>query len=368
MAESLEQMLARLGVTPFSPNAIGTSTTAGAAASTGLPPPSIGPAPGSLSGLAAANNFGGGTPAKQSIGNKLMGFINSPQGRQIALNLLAQSGPSLTPQSFGSALGKAGLASQQTLLNNRLIEAQIGRLNQPSIGSRPQRRVQSAQPLANGNIGFLDAFTGEVVDTGAKAGTKKQIVDLEGRGRFEYDPIQGTFTELTNEELIGRGLESRAEAKETGKQSAITAAVGPQAEVTAKAKAVTSLPAAIASTERFSSEGRKFIDKLKSGELETGFFRGQLPAISTDAQLFDVFSGEQILERISEATFGALSEGERAFLKETVSARTKTPEANIAIIERKIDILERAEARARERAGVDPIGSQPNVIDFNDLP
>lgn len=343
--EDINEMLRRLNVTPISNAPISGPTVGGPVLTSpvGISPP-VTSQPSIFNGLPPI------TPrSKQSFGDKLLTGLNSPLG-QFGANLLAQSGPSLVPQSLGSALGKAGLATSQNDIQRRLLESRIG-INQ-RVGNAGNRRVQSAQPLANGNIGFLDAFSGQVIDTGAKAGTKKQIVDLEGRGKFEYDPIQGTFTELTNEELIARGLESRSEAKETGKQSAITEAIGPQAEAKASAEAVNTLPEAISETNRFSSEGRKFIDKLKSGEFKTGFFRGQLPAISTDAQLFDVFSGEQILERISEATFGALSEGEREFLKGTVSARTKTPQANIDIIERKIDILEKAEQRARQRAGV----------------
>ena len=143
----------------------------------------------------------------------------------------------------------------------------------------------------------------------------QQIEDIPGLGTVSILPDGPKV--LTDESTITGGLEGRAEASERGKQDAITAAIPGRAEVTARTEAEQNLPQQSDEVARFSREGEEFIRKLESGELDTGFFIGQFPAVTTDAQLFEVFSGDQVLEKISSATFGALSEGEREFLRST---------------------------------------------------
>lgn len=115
------------------------------------------------------------------------------------------------------------------------------------------------------------------------------------------------------------------------------------------------LPEEIAQDQEFIDRAQKFVDMLKNNELETGPIAGRLPALSTNAQLFEAFSGENIIQSISSATFGALSEGERQFIKSTNPNRTLTEEANIDIIQRKIDMIKRAQNRAREKLGQEPV-------------
>jgi hypothetical protein len=74
---------------------------------------------------------------------KLEKALNNPL-TQFGLNLMARSAPSLTPQSTLGNIGMAGQDTfaqrqgmQQNALQRQLIEAQIGRYNNPAVGKSP---------------------------------------------------------------------------------------------------------------------------------------------------------------------------------------------------------------------------------------
>lgn len=90
------------------------------------------------------------------------------EGRQQALaGALSRSG---REGAQGEAARRAAMIIAGGLpgdpLAQKLLEGQAARVFGPE---EPVARVHSAQILANGNIGFIDRFTGEVVDTGEKA-------------------------------------------------------------------------------------------------------------------------------------------------------------------------------------------------------
>lgn len=327
------------------------------------------PDPSIALGGAIQGNQGQGA---QGVFGKLDNFINKPGGGFL-MNLLAQSGRSLTPgPSPIGAIGRAALATQgqqrqsgQDDLRKRLIESQIGLNTAKSEGGvgAGQRIVQSAQTLANGNVGFLNAFTGEVVDTGAKAGGKGQIIDMPGVGQVIYDPTTNILTQANPEDVIRIAEAERAGSKEQAVQDVITDAIPKQVSAriaaTDAAKSRIEIPENIAAAEPLIAQGEGFIQQLESGQLSTGPLRGQFPAFTTEEQLFEAYSGAQLLEQISSVTLGALSKGEMDFLKTTVTNRTNTPEANIQIIKQKNDILLAAAKRGREKLGISefkPIG------------
>lgn len=299
----------------------------------------------------------------QGLVGKTDGFLNS-DGGSLLLNLLAQQGFSTVPQSPLGALGRAGVATQQqkqarerSLLENNLLRARAS----GTVGG-------SDAPSSVREFEFFEKLSPAEKKRFLAVKRAQQLENVPGAGLGSFNPLTGGLDPVVTEDQIVSGIGSRSGAAETGKQDAITASITEQSRLRAEAdrvnKASAELPGLEDKTNRVISEGKEIIEQLESGELKTGFFRGQLPAIKTNEQLFDVFSGEQVLEKISSATFGALSEGEREFLRTTVSSRTKTPEANIEIIKRKIEILQNAERRAKAAAGV----SDDNVIDFNDLP
>jgi hypothetical protein len=237
--------------------------------------------------------------------------------------------------NFAAGVRQAG----QSDLQRRLIESQIGlnQARQNPANRPPQRRVQSTQILANGNIGIVDAFTGEVVDTGARSGNRTQVIDVPGQGRMVFDPVTQSITPIASEQQIVEGQATRA---------AETASAETQArqDVTSRQE----LPAEIAKSNDFIDRAEGFIESLKTGSLDTGPIIGRFPAISDQAQLFEAFSGQGIVEAIGQATFGALSEGEREFLSSTVFSRDKNEDVNIELLERAVDIVKGAQQRAAE--------------------
>ena len=165
------------------------------------------------------------------VGQAYQGFEGNFQNPllQFGLNALAQSGPSVMPRSFGQIVGQAGGQTLQQQNRNvlmdaqrRLMESQIGRNEALAAGRppEPQRRVAATKTLDNGNIGYVDAFTGEVVDTGAREGNQTKIVDIEGRGKHVFDPITSELIPLSSEEDVQDALGGRRAAETRGGEEA----------------------------------------------------------------------------------------------------------------------------------------------------
>ena len=186
------------------------------------------------------------TAKDPSLANILLGKLGKP-GRALmpVSKFLGEVGGALEDQARRGRLGSlaptfsAGVQNADRAdLNRRFIEAQIQRMTAPQS---PQRRVQSTQILGNGNIGYVDAFTGDVVDTGTKAGGRTQVVDVPGQGQMIFDPVTKTLTPVNPEENIVSSTEDRSAASSRGTR--IGQAEGdlqaqPIQEVTAAPKAI----------------------------------------------------------------------------------------------------------------------------------
>lgn len=103
----------------------------------------------------------------ERISNRLNAGLSSPLG-MLSANLLANSGPSLLPQSTLSNIGRAGIATQEGIrqqglddLQRQLIESQIGVNQAPDTTNR---NVQSTFQGENGNM-FIVTRDGRTVDT-----------------------------------------------------------------------------------------------------------------------------------------------------------------------------------------------------------
>ena len=133
-----------------------------------------------LKRLAEQTNFGGrpipqgmSPPNTGTIGGRLSQFgnrlnqgLNSPLGF-FGANLLAQSGPSLQPQSF---LGNVGQAVGMNDLQRRLIEAKIGKLGRttPVETMRPLTADEIKARNLDPNRGYqINETTGEVKQVGS---------------------------------------------------------------------------------------------------------------------------------------------------------------------------------------------------------
>ncbi|MEM8714166.1 MAG: hypothetical protein AAGE92_00070 [Cyanobacteria bacterium P01_G01_bin.4] len=294
---------------------------------------------------------------------KLDTFLNSKGGIFLA-NALAQSGYGTMPDSPLGAVGRAQLATQQQVqqqendkVRNAFLEQRLG------VGNRAP-----AAPSAVREFQFFNGLSDEEKQAYLRVKRASQVKQIPGLGAVDLNTPGGDPRTLIDQGGIVDARANEAGAIEAARQGAITSAIPGQVQARADAQRVVEgareLEGAEAKTQQFIDDAEGFIEQLESGELRTGPLRGQLPAFSTEAQLFDAWSGEQVLDRISEATFGALSEGEREFLRRTVTNRTNTPEANIRLIERKIEILRKAEARARRRAGVEEPPAPTEIPDF----
>ena len=300
-------------------------------------------------------------PRPNAQPSKLDSFIGSPGGGFL-MYLLAQSGYSPIPHSPCGAIGRAALLSQQqgqqrkqSDLQNELLRARIGLTKkQTDVASKGQRIVQSAQTLANGNIGYLDAFTGQVVDTGIEAAGDGQIIDMPGLGQVRFDKVRNTLTQVNPEDVIQTGKEGRAQATEAGKQSAITSAIPGQEQARKDPGRKRALPTSLLRAQETIDEVDKVIAEIESGELSTGPIQGAFSQYKPGGELLRKLGNTKVLDLISQATFGALSEGERSFLDKIAFGLGKTEEFNVDELKKFKRILQKAmEIEQRDASRLD---------------
>jgi hypothetical protein len=89
--------------------------------------------------------------------------------------------------------------------------------------------------------------------------------------------------------------------------------------------------------------------EFEEGKYQTGPLAGRLPAMRTNAQNLRREAGKDVIRNISSATFGALSEGEREFLKNIGISENVTEESNVAYLDERLATLKRARDRLRAR-------------------
>ncbi|MEM6817204.1 MAG: hypothetical protein AAF578_00300 [Pseudomonadota bacterium] len=278
------------------------------------------------------------------------------------MNLLAQSGYSTIPDSPLGAVGRAQIGAQQQMQNQRLtdaetrfIESQIG-VNNARAESLGMPAAAPAEPSAVREYQFFNRLTPAQKEQYLRVKRAQTIINTPGGGLQTPDATTGDLRTLTPEEQIVSGMQGRAAAQEAGRQGAVTQAIPDQVaargEAERREKAIDELGPAIQRNDAFRTQAQTFIEVLQNGELETGFWRGKLPAYTTEEQLFEAFSGQQVLDQLSSVTLGAISRDELDLLKSTVSNRENTREANIRLLQQKLQILEDVERRLRERAGM----------------
>ena len=144
---------------------------------------------------------------------------------------------------------------------------------------------------------------------------------------------------------------------------AITAA---QEEARSQADIRQSSPESMQSLNDAIADSERILSDFEAGKIQTGFFQGRAPVqfMGPEDEEFQVFVGQRIIDAISSATFGQLSEGEREFLRTTVPNRTFTEEANKRIIRRRLEILRKA--KAIEEGRYEAAGGQTTPQPTND--
>jgi hypothetical protein len=275
------------------------------------------------------------------------------------------------PDTFGQAPEQAAEAYMQ---NPEAYEQDLRRQHQQNnelvqvMGPNgpqyvPQSQAAGMAPYSNTAQAKPSAIIAAYEQYRSQGGTKP-FVDPEGKGndfvtQFARSQVGAQYGAPTD--VPGQGVV--VPSRTTGELNVIS----PEAEV-AQAQAVRagqtrgatdtaaanvdiqqSAPQEIASLEESITRNRNMLADLEAGKHQTGFFAGKMPAITENQQLFDVFTGEDVLQKISSATFGALSEGEREFLRQTVPSRDLSESANMSIIKRRLEILDRAMAMEKRR-------------------
>lgn len=342
--------------------------------------------------------FGSPPPAQQpSVYDRLVGgLLGAPQSygglltpeeqraaRQQGLlalgsQLMAAGGPSDQRVSFGQALAPAIMAGQQAQqqYGNDMLQAMLLRtkLQKPYKDERPQSVREFEYAKANGYKGTYDEWQriGTVQAKDPASIQEYNLAKSQGyQGTFEQwiaDRAQATVTmpyvPMTVGGVPGFGNRQSGGFTPTSTLPEETDAAGRLKEAEARAA---ELAKAQAGRDANFQEDLNVIDdeilrtqrllsEFKSGKYQTGPLSGRLPNMRTAAQDLEREQGKDTIKAISSATFGALSEGERGFLKELGVSQTANEESNINMLERRLEELQRTKRRltTRARLGVGP--------------
>ncbi len=99
---------------------------------------------------------------------------------------------------------------------------------------------------------------------------------------------------------------------------------------------------------------QRLLTEFQQGKYQTGPILGPAATkFTTAGQDLSREQGKDVLKNISQATFGALSEGERQFLKGIGIDPIKNEESNIAYLNEKFTVLQKAKQRLLSRPPVD---------------
>jgi hypothetical protein len=109
---------------------------------------------------------------------------------------------------------------------------------------------------------------------------------------------------------------------------------------------------------------QRLLTEFKAGKYQTGPLAGKLPNFRTSAQDLQREQGKDVIKAISSATFGALSEGEREFLRNLGISENASEESNINMLEQRLTQLQKTKERLRTRSrlGVGP-NAAPSAVE-----
>jgi hypothetical protein len=289
---------------------------------------------------------------------------------QMMATLLQANQPSTMPQSGMAALGGAvqdamGVKDQYgadmiraQLMKRELDQRQLygaGKGNQdPAIVSEFNFAQQ------NGYKGSFTDYMKEYHARQANVSTNVQNADYyegltpEQRQRYveanRTVPIE-TIGQVPTRVLAGGALQPLSTLPGESSAAATVAADEERAtsRAAARVKVESEVPGDIATLDEQIRKATDVLNRFKRGDFQTGPVAGFGPALTTAGQDLESYIGEDVLQRLSQATFGALSEGERDFLRRSGMNRQNTEAANISILERRLTSLENAKRIAQQR-------------------
>lgn len=319
------------------------------------------------------------------------GLLQNPATMDLGLALLANSGYQSRRRGFGEILGASMLQSRQMAaeaaqqkLREQYMQAQIQAMQQkPEAAARspfaaidpskysPESIVKFQQ---SGNYGDLVPTSVPTADSGPKIGSynpgdytpasfskflqSNNPADL--KRQYAPQPVPGAWIGqiggglgvmqrtadggvLPPNMLTTPGQESDAAAERAAAERRSTELA------TEQAKREAAFETDMSVIEDEIERTVRLIGEFKGGVYQTGPLAGKLPAFRTAAQNLKREQGKDVVRNIGSATFGALSEGERGFLKDLGVSEDASEESNIAYLEEREKVLRRAKNRLRAR-------------------
>jgi hypothetical protein len=298
----------------------------------------------------------------------------------LGAQLMSAGGESPTRVSFGQALGPALMAGQQAqgAAGQDMLQAML-------LKTKLQQKEKRGKPVPvvgpDGKTVYMypDEAIGQEVPKGI--GNQAELpADMQGYNLAKSQGFKGSYIDYLNEIAKARvgtpympmtvggvpGFGNRQDASFTPAGS-LPNEVNAAAQVKEAEARAAELAKAQAGRDATFQEDMNVIDdeilrtqrllsEFESGKYQTGPLAGKLPNVRTAAQDLQREQGKDVIKAISSATFGALSEGEREFLRTIGVSESATEESNMNMLTERLAKLKRTKERlqTRGRLGVGP--------------
>lgn len=321
--------------------------------------------------------------------DQMRGILASPSTNDFALALLANSGYNSRRKSLGEIIGTSMLQSRamaaeqaQQKLREQYMRAQI-----EAMQARPQAQAQS--PFANINPRDYTPESVAAFQQSGNYGDLRPVVSTEQSGPKigQYNPGDYTpdsfakFLETGDPRalrrqyapqqppapwigMIGGGLgviprvgggvlPPRMITTPEQERESKAAAAAEEAQRTSlaneQAKREATFDNDIATIDDEILRTQRLLTEFEQGKYQTGPLAGRLPAVRTAAQDLRREQGKDVIRNISSTTFGALSEGEREFLREIGISETASEESNTNYLKERLKSLQLSRERLKGR-------------------
>lgn len=291
-------------------------------------------------------------------------------------SLLANSGPQPGPGiGFGAALGQAiqaGQAGNQGSIDNQLqqllLKSQIQRNERgPAGNGDPSLVAEYKFAQANGYTGSFQEYIkykqGQVQEPSAIQEAKyfatltpeqqRQYLEVKRAQATPFVPAQQGGADVSFDRRTGTSVVAATPEQNQAAAAALKAAeAGGSAAGKIDTERASTFQQDVNLIDDEILRTQRLLTEFQNGKYQTGPIAGRLPNITDSAQNLEREQTRDVLKNISQATFGALSEGERGFLKGLGIDPTKNEGSNIAYLEEKLASLKNAKQRLVSRPPV----------------
>lgn len=327
-------------------------------------------------GLLGSSSYGGMLSEEDQKAAQRQGLL------AIGSQLMSAGGPSPVRTSFGQAIGPALQAGQQAQrgYGQDMLEAMLLKTKLQAAGAG-KRKKSVAVIGPNGTPILVDEQ--EAIDQGMQPYSAVQRAEAPASIQ-EYQlakgqGYKGTFEQWVSDRAKASAIPSFGSMLVGNVPNVMnnrTGAVAPVSTLPDEAAGAAAVKEAEASAGTLATEQAKrdatfqedmnvlddeilrtqrLLTEFESGKYQTGPIAGRMPNLRTSAQDLSREQGKDTLKAISSATFGALSEGERAFLRELGVSENATEESNVNMLGQRLTQLTKTRNRlqSRRRLGLD---------------